>query len=108
MSRGPIRGDDLRIQSAIAELRDMILERYPEASFAVSHGDDPEGIYLNATVDLEDVDVVLDVVRDRLFATQVEEALPLYVIPLQPVERVVEGMRAPPNLTRRFQADFRP
>jgi hypothetical protein len=81
----------------LSELQQLIRERYPEASFEVSHGDDPDGIYLNTTIDLEDVDEVLDVIRDRLYEVQVEEALPVYVIPLQPVERVLQTMRARPS-----------
>lgn len=94
MSAEPTIAVDDRMQDAINELRDMIRKSYASAAFAVSHGEDPEGIYLDATVDIEDVDEVLDVVRDRLFQLQVEEGLPIYVIPLEPEERVLSRLEA--------------
>jgi len=62
-----------------------IRERYPDATFAVSMGDDPDGIYLMATVDLEDTGEVLDAIMDRLLEVQIDEALPVYVIPIRPL-----------------------
>lgn len=86
-----------RAQPAIDDLTAMIRRRYPQAIFAVTRGDDPEGIYLKATIDVDDVDEVLDqAVLDRLFTLQVEEELPLYLFPLQPAHRVLaflEGKR---------------
>jgi len=82
-------------QSALNDLEELIRARYPDAQFEVVQGiDDPEAIHLNTTVDVEDVDEVLDVVIDRLFEIQVEQGLPIHVIPLQPVERVLEEMAA--------------
>lgn len=86
-----------RIQRALEELQGLILQRYPTASFQVSEGEDPKGFYLDATVDIDDVDEVLDVVRSRLYEFQVEQELPVYVIPLEPVERVLEAVRARRN-----------
>jgi uncharacterized protein (UPF0332 family) len=85
---------DDRTREAIDELKTMIRDRYPRASFAVSHGEDPKGIYLDATVDIDDVDDILDVVRDRLFTLQVDEGLPIYVIPLEPEHRVLGRLEA--------------
>lgn len=87
-------------QMAVNELEEMITKQYPNAAFQVAHGEDPEGVYLKATVDIEDVDEVLDVVSDRLFAIQVEQGLPLYVIPLQPVERVMHELQSTRRLAR--------
>lgn len=78
----PVQEFDRRTQHVIAELEGLIRHRYPEAAFAVSRGDDPEGIYLTATVDIEDTDLVLDTVVDRLLQLQVEEQLPIYVVPV--------------------------
>lgn len=84
---------DERTQAAVDGLEGVIRRRYPEAKFNVAEGDDPEGIYLRATVDLEDVEEVLDQeLMDRLFDIQVEQGLPIYLIPLQPVERVLAEM----------------
>ena len=57
-------------------------------------------MYLKATVDLEDVDEVIDVYRDRLLELQIDEGLPVYVIPLQPVARVLEQMQSSGSLHR--------
>jgi hypothetical protein len=84
---------DQRIQRAISELKGLISSRYPMATFAVSLGDDPEGVYLTATVDVEDTDAVMDVVIDRLLELQVDEGLPVYVVPIRPLERVLAEMR---------------
>jgi len=80
-------------QAALDELRELIHRRYPTATFTVARGEDPEGFYLKATVDLDDVDEVIDEeLLDRLFDIQVEQSLPVYVIPLQPLRRVLESM----------------
>lgn len=84
---------DPRIQAALAELQGLILTGYPMATFTVGRGDDPEGVYLTATVDIEDVEEVIDVVVDRLVDLQVEEGLPVDVVPLEPLARVLAGMR---------------
>ena len=85
--------NDPRIREALAELQNLILDRYPDASFTVSEGDDPTGVYLRATVDVEDLDEVLDVVIDRLLDLQIRERLPVYVIPVRPLERTVAELR---------------
>lgn len=79
-----------RIGEALTELRELIRHRYPAATFETYRGEDPDGTYLRVTVDIEDPDAVLDAVLDRLFALQVEEALPVYVVPTWPIERVAE------------------
>jgi hypothetical protein len=79
---------DPRIQSALSELQGMIQKRWLTASFSISRGEDPKGIYLDATVDLDDPDEVMDLVVDRLLELQVDEALPVHVIPLRTRERL--------------------
>lgn len=75
-----------RIRKALDQLQRMILERYPDASFAVFRGEDPEGIYLRATVEVDDPDDVVDLVIDRLFDLQVQQGLPVYLIPVRPTK----------------------
>ena len=80
---------DPRIQNALDELRGMILQHYPGATFQVSRAeDDPEIIHLTATADVEDTDEVVDVVVDRMLELHIDEGLPVYVIPVRPAERV--------------------
>jgi hypothetical protein len=82
-----------RIREAIDELEGMIVERFPQATFVVQEGDDPPGIYLLATVDIDDTDEVVDIIGDRLVDLEVHEELPLYFVPLRPIERVMEEIR---------------
>src|SRR5687768_16615220 len=84
---------DKRTKGALSELQGMIQQRYPDASFRVTRGEDPEGFYLKATVDLEDTDEVIDLVIDRMLQMQIEDELPVYVIPVRPLERI-RAMRA--------------
>jgi hypothetical protein len=82
-----------RIEEAVHELKGVITEHFPHATFVVEEGVDPEGIYLITTVDIADTDEVIELVGDRLVALQVEEGLPVYVTPLRPIERVVAELR---------------
>ena len=88
---------DPRISAAVSELKELITKHYPTATFEVFERDDPEGTRLRATVDVEDIDAVLDVVMDRLYEFQVEEELPIYVIPVRPWARVAEEVAARRN-----------
>lgn len=81
-----------RVQAALAELRGMISAVHPTAEFTVSRGDDPEGIYLTATVDVDDTDEVVDLFIERLLDMQIDEGLQIYVVPVEPLERVLARM----------------
>src|SRR5712692_7204727 len=94
MNTEHIGQDDPRVQAALSELQQLIREHWPETSFEVSHGEDPDGIYLGATVDIEDTDQVMDTIIDRLLDIQVEQRLPVYVIPVRPTHRVIDEMRS--------------
>jgi hypothetical protein len=85
------------IRQAVQELQALISARYPDAAFAVFERNDPDGIRLQATVDLEDTDEVMDAVVDALFDIQVERGLPVYVVTEQPLQRVVERIGAEPR-----------
>lgn len=91
MSQERFQQPDPRTQAALDQLQELIRHRYPAVSFSVARGEDPEGFYLKATVDLDDVDEIVDqTLLDRLFDIQVEQGLPVYVIPLQPLKRVLQ------------------
>ena len=83
-----------QVEKALGELKGLIVERFPHATFVAERGDDPPGTYLVVTVDVEDTDEVYEVVAERLLELQVEEGLRLYVTPIRPVERVVAELRA--------------
>jgi len=90
---------DPAIRAAVAELQATIRERFPSATFTVGAGHDPEGIHLTATVDIDDPDDVVDLVIDRVLALQIDEHLPVYVIPVRTPERIAAMLRA------RFDSD---
>ena len=77
-----------RMQAAIEELQRLIQQHYPEATFQVEPGDDPTGMYILATVDVKDMDAVVDVYIDRLLDLQIDEGLAVYVVPVRPLARV--------------------
>lgn len=100
MSMEHLDEQDPRIRSVLEELKGLIQERYPQATFEVAPEEDPDGIYLRATVDVADIDEVVDVVIDRLLELQVEERLPVYVIPVRPLERVLQQLHQPKRRIR--------
>jgi hypothetical protein len=79
MNTVPVNEKDPRIQKALTELKQMIQQRWHDAVFTTERGFDPEGIYLIATVDVEDTDIVMEAIVGRLVELQVEEGLPVYV-----------------------------
>jgi len=85
--------DTPQMNAAIAEIKQRILEHFPEATFEVGPGEDPSGMYLIATVDLEDLGEVVDLFLDRLVDIQIDEELPLYVITTRPIARTREMVR---------------
>ena len=77
------------MQAAIMGLQDLIQQHYPNTTFEVVHGDDPTGIYVSATVDVEDTEAVVDVYIDRLLELQIDAGLAVYVVPVRPLSRVL-------------------
>lgn len=83
------------MQAAVTELQHMVRQNYPDASFDVFQGEDPDGTYVRATVDVDDSDAVTDVVIDRLVQLQVDEGLSIYFVPVRPLEKVLAELQAP-------------
>jgi len=73
-----------QLQRAVDELQHLIRRVDPRATFQVVPGEDPTGTYVLATVDVEDTELVMDAYMDRLLTLQIDEGLPLYVLPLHP------------------------
>lgn len=84
------------IEAAIAEIEGLIRATYPNASFNVVQGDDPEGLYLIITVDAANHDDVVDCYVEQLLEFQIEDELPLYVFPVRPLDRVLVDQRSNP------------
>ena len=93
MSAERISATDPRMARAITELQERIHAHYPTATFEVEAGEDPDGVYLTAVVDLDDPDEVLDAVMDRLLELEIDEGLPLYVVPARTPERIAAMLR---------------
>src|SRR5688500_5428500 len=70
-----------RMEAAIAEMKQRILRRYPTATSSVYEWDDPAGIFLEAVVDTEDLEAVKSLFLSRMVDLQVDENVPLFVIP---------------------------
>ena len=79
---------DERMTAAITEIQQLISTTFPNASYTTAPQDDPEGIQLIAMVDIEDTDKVVDCFIDRLLTLQLDERIPLYVIPVRSPNRV--------------------
>ena len=92
---------DFRLLAAVDELQGLIASRFPEATFSIGLGDDPEGVYLSATVDTDDLFELIDLVSDRLVDFQIDVGLPLYFMPRRSPERNLailrEQLRAHPH-----------
>lgn len=84
-----------RAQAAIDELKRTILTRHPEATFEVGPGtDNPTAIHLDVYVDLDDPGEVLDEIIDRVVDIQVDEGIPLHVIPFHTPGRALARIHA--------------
>lgn len=89
---------DERTQMAVRELEETIRKRYPGATFDIAHAeDDPTSIHLVTTVDADDLDDVGDLVVDRVVELQVDERIPLHVIPIRPIDRVLAELHSRPE-----------
>jgi hypothetical protein len=77
---------DERTPHAIDEVQDAIKAAFPEVEFQVHRGDDPAGIYIDASTKAENGFDVLDVIGDRLVDLGAEADLAIYVVPLHKAE----------------------
>ncbi len=77
-----------RLQAAVEELKGLVREHYPQATFRVTRSpEDRKTVLLKPVVDIDDRDEVMDVVIDRLVQLQSEEQLPIFVVPIRPPAR---------------------
>lgn len=77
-----------RERDAVEDFKRRLRDHYPDATFEVKVGGEPDGVYLMATIDHESTFDVLDHINDRLLEVQVDEGLPVYVIPLRPDQSI--------------------
>ncbi len=93
IERVPADENDPRIRVAVSELTALLLSRFPAASLEVVQRGDSNGIYIIATVDVDDPDEVIEAVMPRMVEMQSDEGLPVYVVPEWPQHRVREQLR---------------
>jgi hypothetical protein len=82
----PHKSWDERTQHAIDEVQEVIKTAFPEAAFQVPRGDDPAGMYLDASTKAENGFDVFDVIGDRLVDLGVEASLGIHMVPLLKAE----------------------
>lgn len=81
--------EDVRVHQALAELQTTILSHHPTATFMIGAcGESPDSTCLTVRVDLDDPDVVLDLVIERVLEFQMEDGLPLHVVPIRTPTRI--------------------
>lgn len=73
------QGVDERLDAAVAEMEALIRRHYPDATFEIWPNTEPPGLFLTATVDVEDTDEAFDHIVGRLLEMQVDDGLPLLV-----------------------------
>jgi hypothetical protein len=94
-----------KVQLAASELETLIRQRYPDATFSVTRGqDDPNAFHLRSVVDVEDTDAVRDLVRDRIMEIQIDQRVPIFVIPVRTPERV-KAMRTAAQAKPRWSVE---
>lgn len=87
MNAEPEGIEQSRMDAAVAEMQQLILSHFPGTTFTVEEWDEPDSVYMRAIVDVGDTDEVIEVILDRLVEMQVEENLPIYVVPIRTPER---------------------
>jgi hypothetical protein len=71
-----------RIKEAAEELKEMIRAKYPDAQFQLSRShDDRDAWNLWTYVEIEDLDDVRDLVKNRELDMLTEERIPILVVP---------------------------
>jgi hypothetical protein len=79
---------DVPRQQAVADLSLLIRARYPTVALSVGPApDEPGTTHITAVVDLDDPDELTDLTIERELAYQLEEGIPVYVIPRRTPER---------------------
>ena len=97
-----------RLLEASTELETLIRKAYSDASFSRVWLDDPEGMHLRVIAPVNDPEEIFNLVCDRLLHFQIEEALPLCLVPVRPVSEVLKQLRSHSPDLRPPQAHVRP
>ena len=83
-----------QMQQALQDSQGLVRARYPGARSELAPSpDEPQGVHLVTIVDIDDPDEVMDLVLERVLHFQLEDGLPVHLIPIRPVERALEQIR---------------
>ncbi len=85
--------NDPGYRETIEEIQGIILDHFPGTTFDVYLGEEPLGVYVEALVDVDDIDDVMDIYIDRLVDLKLERGLRLYVLPVSTTEPDAERLR---------------
>jgi hypothetical protein len=89
-----------KIRGAAEELKATILATYPDAQFRLAPAqDDRDAWNLWTLVDVDDLDDVSALTRDREIDMLTEERIPIYVVPTRARERFVQEPPEPARKT---------
>ena len=101
MSRKRFEEFDPKTVAAIQELEALILAQYPGTTFEITGDPDDEDIILLwATADVDDPDEVGDLVLDRMLEIQLNDGIPVYLVPISTPERNLAQLKANPRPRR--------
>jgi len=108
MKRSEFQAVDPRMGRALEELADLVRRSYPDTTFQVAPSEeDATIVHLIARVDVDDPDEVADLVMDRMIEMQIDEGLPIYLIPLRTPERIA-ALRAAQKSHSSAQSEYLP
>ncbi len=83
-----------RYESAIEELKVMILSKFPDVSFEVGRaGEGMRGYFLYVYPEYSEADEIAELVRERMTQLILDENIPVYVAPTAS-KREIEARRA--------------
>jgi hypothetical protein len=100
MSKGFRWASQSKIREAAEELKAMIRAKYPDAQFRLSRAhDDRDAWNLWTWVDIDDLDEIRDVTRDRELDMLTEERIPISVVPTSGPEPFAETSPSPVRKT---------
>jgi len=88
MTIEPFHISDPKMQAAVDEMKELITSHFPSTTYTLDEADDPESVYMRAIVDVDDTDDVIEIILDGLVDLQVDDGLPIYVVPVRTPERI--------------------
>ncbi len=83
----------VQLQAAIADMQQLIRDRYSTSTFEIEPGEDPGTTWIWARVDVDDPDEVVNLIIEPLLALEIDQGVFLDVIPAHTRERIEAMLR---------------